>query len=133
MSTGGSKGGTRVSQAQQTYASVLSVGVRLAFVILAAGAVAYFSGLLQPAIPLDVLPRLWSLPTREFLRASGVSGGWGWLAMLDRGDMLPLAGIALLAGVSAPCLAALVPGYARARDLTYLAITVAVDSSTDDV
>lgn len=126
MSAGESERQTHVSRAQLTYARVLSFGVRLAFVLLAAGAAAYFSGVLQPAIPMDALPRLWSLPTRDFLRASGMPGGWGWVAMLDRGDILPLAGIAVLAGVSVPCLAALVPGYARARDRTYLVITLAL-------
>ena len=126
MGLGESAREERMSEAQLMYARVLSVGVRLAFVLLAAGAAAYFSGALQPAIPVDALPRLWSLATRDFLHASGMPGGWGWVAMLDRGDILPLAGIAMLAGISVPCLAALVPGYIRARDWTYLAITLAL-------
>jgi hypothetical protein len=126
MSAGGSERETRMSQAQLTYARVLSIGVRLAFALIAAGAAAYFSGVLQPAIPMDALPRLWSLPTRDFLHASGIPGGWGWVAMLDRGDILPLASIAVLAGISVPCLVALMPGYVRARDWTYLAITIAL-------
>lgn len=126
MSVNGSERESRMSEAQLMYARVLSIGVRLAFVLLAAGAAAYFLGALQPAVPVDALPRLWSMATRDFLRASGMPGGWGWVGMLNRGDILPLAGIAALAGVSVPCLAALVPGYIRARDWTYLAITLAL-------
>ena len=119
-------GAPRPSKQQLTYARVLGIGVVLAFGLLVIGALLYFSGALQPAIPVDALPHLWTLATRDFLRASGMHGGWSWVAMLDRGDILPLGGIAVLAGVSVPCLAALVPGYVRQKDWTYLAITLAM-------
>lgn len=124
MSNG--SGATRPSEQQLTYARVLAVGVGLAFGLLVVGALLYFSGALRPAIPVDALPRLWTLATRDFLRASGMPGGWGWVPLLTRGDILPLGGIAVLAGVSIPCLFALVPGYVRQKDWTYLAITLAM-------
>jgi hypothetical protein len=124
VSEGSSK--AHASVPQLTYARVLGAGVVMAFVVIAAGALAYFTGVLPPAIPVEALPRLWSMATGDFLRASGMPGGWGWAAMLDRGDVVPLAGIALLAGISLPCLAALIPGYLRERDWTYLAITIAL-------
>jgi FtsH-binding integral membrane protein len=42
-----------------------------------------------------------------------------------KGDLLALTGIALLAGVSIPCLLLLVPAYARQGDRVHLAITLA--------
>lgn len=116
----------RPSEQQLRYARVLAVGVVLAFGLLVVGAFLYFTATLPPAIPVDELPRLWTLPTRDFLRASGMPGGWGWVSLLQRGDILPLGGIAVLAGVSVPCLLALIPGYLRQRDWTYLAITLAM-------
>jgi hypothetical protein len=124
--TNNQNGAPRPSEQQLTYARVLSVGVVLAFGLLVVGSLLYFSGALQPAIPVDALPRLWTLATRDFLRESGMHGGWSWVAMLDRGDILPLGGIAVLAGVSVPCLFALVPGYVRRKDWTYLALTLAM-------
>jgi hypothetical protein len=126
MDMNNESGATRPSQQQLTYARVLAVGVGLAFGLLVIGALLYFSGALRPAIPVDALPHLWTLATRDFLRASGMPGGWGWVPMLDRGDILPLGGIAVLAGVSVPCLVALIPGYVRQKDWTYLAITLAM-------
>lgn len=125
----GLSGGDRetfMSGEQLLYARVLAVGVQLAFALLALGALAYFSGMLEPAVPPSELPRLWTLSASGFLNATGIPGGWGWISMLGRGDMLPLGGIALMAGISVPCLLALIPGYANRRDWVYLGITVAL-------
>ena len=117
---------TSMSEEQLIYARVLAVGVQLAFALLAVGALAYFSGVLEPAVPPPELPRLWMLSASGYLNATGIPRGWGWISMLARGDMLPLAGIALLAGASVPCLLALIPGYADRRDWVYLGITLAL-------
>jgi len=50
--------------------------------------------------------------------------GWGWLAAMGQGDVLTLAGIAVLALVPLIALLALVPFYAARKDWIYLAIVV---------
>jgi hypothetical protein len=108
---------------QLRYARALDIGMKAGLGLLTAGFLAYVAGVLPPHLAFDDLNRLWVLPVGEFLRQSGTEPGWGWLALLGRGDMLALGGVALLAGISLACLALLLPAYARRRDWSYLAIT----------
>ena len=108
---------------QSRYALTLDVGVKAGLAVLIASFLAYVTGMIPPQLAFDDLPRLWTLPAGEYLRQSGTEPGWGWLALLGRGDMLALSGVALLAGISIACLALLLPAYARRRDWSYLAIT----------
>lgn len=114
----------RMSDEQLMYARVMGIGVQIAVAVLALGALLYFLGAIQTAVPVSELPRLWRLSAPDYLAASGIPRGWGWISMLDRGDILPLAGIALLAGASVPCLVALLPGYLGRRDWAYFGITL---------
>ncbi len=112
------------SPEQLRYARVLDWGMKAGLLVLAAGFLAYVLGLLPAQVPLADLPRLWVLPVADFLRESGMTGGWSWIARLGTGDALSLAGIALLASVSVPCLLALLPDFARRGDRAYLAIAL---------
>lgn len=112
------------SPEQLRYALLLDLGMKLALAALVAGFAAYVSGLLPALIPLEALPRLWTLPVADYVRESGMATGWGWLALPGKGDVVMTAGIAMLAGISIVCLAALVPAYARARDGPYLIVTL---------
>jgi len=89
--------------------------------LLAVSFVGYVAGWLPAHVPPHELPALGrcggALP-----RQSGSPTGWGWLALLDRGDMLGLAGIGVLAGCSVVALLALVPMYASRRDRTFVAL-----------
>ncbi len=107
---------------QERYARLLDWGTRVGLLILVASFVAYVSGLLPGMVPVDRLPELWSLPVAQFQARTQMPGGWGWLALLGHGDVLGLLGIALLAGVSIPCLLALVPIYAARGEKAYVAI-----------
>jgi len=107
---------------QERYARLLDWGTRVGLLILVASFVAYVSGLLPGVVPVDRLPELWSLPVAQFQARTQMPGGWGWLALLGHGDVLGLLGIALLAGVSIPCLLALVPIYAARGEKAYVAI-----------
>jgi hypothetical protein len=108
---------------QLRYALILDIGMKAGLAVLIVSFFAYVTGMLPPHLALDDLPRLWALPAGEFLRQSGTEPGWGWLALLARGDMLAMGGVALLAGISIACLALTLPAYARRRDWSYLAIT----------
>ncbi len=107
---------------QERYARLLDWGTRVGLLLLVASFVAYVSGLLPGVVPVDRLPELWSLPVAQFQARTQMPGGWGWLALLGHGDVLGLLGIALLAGVSIPCLLALVPIYAARGEKAYVAI-----------
>lgn len=113
-----------VDAAQQRYARWLAIGSRLGLAVLVASFVAYLAGWIAPLVPPDQLPTLWNRPVAQYLHATGQSTGWGWLAQVQRGDVLNLVGIALLASCSLPCLLAVLPLYARARDRAFVAICV---------
>lgn len=112
------------SPEQLHYASILGVGMKAGFAVLVASFAAGLTGALPMLVPLETLSRLWALPVGDYLRATGMQPGWGWLAMTGNSDVLGLAGIALLTGISIPCLLALVPVYAVRKDWKYLAITL---------
>jgi hypothetical protein len=112
------------SPEQLRYARILDYGMKAGLVLLIVSFGVYVGGVLPAQLPFESLPRLWTLPVGEYLRESGMPAGWGWLALLDRGDGLALTGIALLAGISVPCLLLLLPVYAGRRDWPYFTITL---------
>lgn len=124
LSGAGRQRDSRASPEQLRYARVLDYGMKLGLIVLVAGLLAYVIGVVPAQVPLEELPRLWVLPVPDYLREAGMTGGWGWLAMLGKGDVLTLAGVALLASASLPCLLVLVPIFAGRRDWAYLSIAI---------
>jgi hypothetical protein len=98
--------------------------MKAGLVVLICGFVAYVFGMVPALVPFEALPRLWTLPVADYVRESGMVTGWGWLGMPGKGDVVIIAGVAILSGISVPCLLALIPAYVRARDWPYLAVVV---------
>jgi hypothetical protein len=98
------------------YATWLARGTAAGFVAMALAFVVYVAGMLDPHVPLEAVPALWSEPASSYLDAIGLESGWGWAALVHKADMLSLLGIALLSGCSVLALAAVIPVYARQRD-----------------
>jgi hypothetical protein len=109
---------------QSRYAMLLDVTSKLGFAALGAGFIAYAMGWLDAHVTVEQLPRLWGLPLAEYLATTHSPTGWGWLAHLHKGEYAVLLGIAVLAGCSVICLAAILPIYVRRRDFIYAAICV---------
>lgn len=119
------KKGEYASAEQMRYATVLDWGMKIGLAILTAGFLAYVFGLVPAHVPLAEIPNYWKLPAQQYLQQTGMPTAWGWLPMLGKGDILPIAGIAILSGVSGLCfLLALIPAYLRQRDWAYLAISI---------
>lgn len=112
------------SPEQLRYARVLDAGMRFGLLLLALGFLAYVAGALPVQVPLEELPRLWGLAAADYLRATGMPDGWGWVTMLDRGDVLPLIGMVVLCGVTLACFLVLLPAYAARRDWAYFLIVM---------
>lgn len=112
------------SAPQLRYATVLEWGTRAGLAVLVASFLAYLFGWLPAQVAPQDLPQLWSRPVAEYLALTGTPRGWGWLALLGRGDMLGLAGIGILAGCSGAALLALVPMYLAQRERTFLVLCV---------
>jgi hypothetical protein len=110
---------------QLLYARLLDWGTRLGLFVLVATFATYTLGLLSPHVPLERLPELWSHPVGRFLEETQSPTGWGWLALVHRGDVAGLVGIVILAGCSLVCLLALVPLYLRRGDKAFAALCLA--------
>lgn len=115
---------TSISVEQQRYATWLSWGARSGLAILIATFMAYIFGWLPAHIPLDQLPRVWNLPTGEYLKQTGAPTGWGWLSLIGQGDFVSLLGIAWLSGCSLLCLIVVMPIYARKKDWVFVALCI---------
>ena len=94
---------------QATYARWLDVATRVGFAISLAAFLVYVSGVMEPFVPLEQLPRLWSLSAAQYAAATGSPAGWGWLGMLGKADYLNLAAVALFGIVTLACYARIVP------------------------
>ncbi|MBP5991940.1 hypothetical protein [Piscinibacter sp.] len=110
---------------QLRYARWLEWGTRVGLVALILIFLAYGIGLVEPHVPHSRLPEVWNLPVSQFLAATGLPTGWGWLAFAHRGDIANLLGIAMLTGASLLALLALLPLYLRQRERLYAALCVA--------
>lgn len=87
----------------------------------------YVSGVMKPFIAPADMPMYWGMSVQEYLVATGVPIGWGWLGMLGHGDFLNLVGIAFLALLTiVGYLVLLLPAYLKKKDFIYSSI-VAVE------
>lgn len=112
------------SAEQLRYARVLDYGMKAGLAMLIAGFAAYLGGVVSAQVPLENLSRLWALPVDDYLRESGMTAGWRWLALPEGGEAIALLGVVFLSGVSVLCLLAVAPAYAARRDWTYLVVTL---------
>jgi hypothetical protein len=110
---------------QERYAQWLAWGTRAGLAVLLPSFTAYVLGLAEPHVAVLRLPELWVHPVGRFLELSGSPTGWSWLALVHRGDIASLLGIAILAGSSVLCLLALVPLYLTRGDKAFAAVCVA--------
>jgi hypothetical protein len=113
-----------VTEEQLAYAQLLDGGMKLGLLGLVVTFLVYVSGALSARIPVQDLPRYWSMPVKEYLAATGVHPGWGWVGLIGHGDFLNFIGIAFLAGVSLVCYLAIVPIFVRKKDFVYAALSV---------
>ncbi len=107
---------------QLRYALLLQWGTRIGLAVLIAGFAGYATGWLPAHLPPERLAQLWSQPVHAYLAASGSPTGWAWIPLAHHGDVMGLAGIAILAGCSVLSLLALVPLYAAARDRAFVVL-----------
>ena len=85
---------------QVLYAKVLYWGSLVGMAMLFVSFGIYIFEGLEHFIPVEQLPRYWSMPVGEFVRHSGMPTGWGWIQLLAYSDILNFLGIAVLAGLT---------------------------------
>lgn len=101
---------------QELYARWLERGARATFVFALATLVLYLAGVLPPLLPLDELPRLWTLSAAEMMREAHAPGGWSWLHFVRYGDYLNVLGISLFALLSLVCTARVIPAFVKSGE-----------------
>ncbi len=117
---------------QLLYAGILAKGMYLGLGILILTFIIYMTGLVQPGIPIEELPRLWTLGVHDyteavnhdFLHRPEVVVGWGWVGLVGMADFMNFIGIAVLSAVTIVCYLGLLPSLFRKKDWIYASIAV---------
>jgi len=99
----------KASPAQITYANMLFYGAWSGLGLMVATYLLYVSGIITPHVPLKEIPLLWSQPVHTYLEIGNVPHGWGWVALIGKGDFLNFVGIVVLAAMTLVCYIPLIP------------------------
>ena len=118
------KNDIKASPAQLRYADTLFYGALLGFVTMLITYALYVFGVLTPQIPLDEMPRLWSQSAAAYRAAGNIPQGWGWLALVGKGDICNFIGIAFLAALTIICFVQLAIGLLRQKQWVMAIIAI---------
>ena len=109
---------------QILYAKILEWGMYSGLLILFITYALYVFSIMDPYIPMDKISNYWSMNVHDYLEHAGIKNGWAWLGMLKYGDFINFIGVALLAGVTIICYAAIVPTLLKSKDTVYAVLAV---------
>ena len=112
------------SPEQLLYARILEIGMYFGLLILFVTFGLYAFGIVDPYIPLDKISNYWSMNVNDYLEHAEIKAGWAWLGMLKYGDFINFIGVAILAGVTIICYAAIVPTLLKNNDKVYAILAV---------
>ncbi len=112
------------STEQLLYAKILERGMYIGLLVLFVTFGLYAFGILDPYIPLDEISNYWSMNVNDYLEHAEIKAGWAWLGMLKYGDFINFIGVAILAGVTIICYAAIVPTLLKNNDKVYATLAV---------
>lgn len=115
------------SEEQMLYAALLEKGMYAGMVLLFITFVVYVFSIIPPAVPLNELAKYWSMNSHDYLEAINQNAlhlahpptGWTWVTLLNKSDFLNFLGIALLAGITIFCYAAIIPTLLKKGDKAY--------------
>ena len=106
------------------YASVLNIGMWLGLAVMVVTFFVYVSGVLPSFVPIDDLPKYWTMRVHDFNVALNAPTGWGWAPLVGKGDYLNFVGIAMLSGLTILCYAVILPILFRKKDTAYVVIAI---------
>ncbi len=93
----------KASPAQLHYANTLFYGAVIGFVLMIVTYCLYISGIVEPLIPLEELPKLWTHDAAHYREVANIPQGWGWLGLVYKGDICNFIGIVFLALLTVIC------------------------------
>lgn len=85
----------------------------------------YISGVTPSYVPIDELPKYWTMRVHDFNEALNAPTGWGWVSLAGKGDYMNFIGIAILAGLTILCYLVILPILKRNKDTAYVVIAMA--------
>ena len=109
---------------QILYAKILEWGMYVGLLILFITFGLYTIGIMDPYIPMDKISGYWNFNVHDYLEHAGIKDGWAWVGMVKYGDFVNFIGIAILAGVTIICYAAIVPTLLKSKDIVYVILAV---------
>ena len=115
---------TKASEEQIAYANVLNIGMWFGLALLIITFFVYLSGILPSYVPIDDLPKYWTMRVHDYNVALNAPTGWGWTALVGRGDYLNFVGIAILSGLTIFCYLVILPILIRKKDRAYVIIAI---------
>ena len=118
------KKSTKASEEQIAYAKILNIGMFLGLALIVVTFIIYMSGILSSFIPPQEIPKYWGMASKDFIHSMGAPTGWGWVAMVSKGDYLNFIGIAFLAGLTILCYLVILPILIRKKDTPYIVIAI---------
>lgn len=114
----------QATEEQLKYAGILDAGMKIGFVVLCISFALYITGVMTPHVPIKDLPKYWTMPVKEYLKATDIHPGWSWLHHVGKGDFSNFIGIGFLAGVTIICYLAIIPIFIKKKDTTFLIIAI---------
>jgi hypothetical protein len=119
-----SNGKTKASEEQLVYANLLGKGALTGLVLIVIIFAIYVSGVLPNVVDYDKIQSYWTLRASDYIHQTNSPTGWNWVGLLNKGDMLNLIGIAILAGMTLICYLRLLPVFLKKKDTVYAIITI---------
>ena len=119
-----SNGKTKASEEQMAYAGVLNIGMWFGLALLIVTFFVYISGALPSFVPINDLPKYWTMRVHDFNVALHAPTGWGWAPLIGNGDYLNFVGIAILSGLTILCYLVILPILIRKKDTPYVVIAM---------
>lgn len=123
---------TQASPEQIIYANVLEKGMYLGLLLLFITFAIYVFGIMPPAIPLNEVANYWRQDVHSylvaindnFLHREKLVTGWGWLALVGKGDFLNFIPIAILSGITIICYITIIPTLLARKDTAYVVMCI---------
>ena len=112
----------KASREQIIYANLLIIGVWVGIAVLLATYAIYLSGVLPSHVDMSLIPKIWDKSVTDYLEITHSPHGWGWVALLAKGDFFNYIGLALLALMTIFCFLVLLRGYLRQKNWLFATI-----------
>lgn len=112
----------RPSKEQTIYANILVLGVWVGLAVLFVTYAIYLSGFMPSHVDMAVVTQNWDKGVNAYLEITHSPHGWGWTALLSKGDFLNYLGFAFLALLTLVCYLVILKGYIVKKDWIYAGI-----------